>query len=84
MICTRCGGTGFLNIEQIPGDDVSTGTIEEILAWIKSHSGHDVQVCDCCGDGENWYGHPGYHYEAGDVPGSGGPYADNGGLCKCH
>jgi len=24
--------------------------------------GHDVQVCDCCGDGDGWYGIPGEHY----------------------
>lgn len=22
---------------------------------------HDVQVCDCCGDGESWHGQPGAH-----------------------
>lgn len=22
---------------------------------------HDVQVCDCCGDGESWHGQPGEH-----------------------
>lgn len=22
---------------------------------------HDVQVCDCCGNGEDWHGQPGAH-----------------------
>jgi hypothetical protein len=31
---------------------------------------HDVQVCDCCGDGEDWYGMPGEHnyIKGGDEP----------------
>jgi len=29
---------------------------------------HDVQVCDCCGNGEDWYGEPGYHYTQPDEP----------------
>lgn len=45
---------------------------------------HDVAVCDCCGDGEGWYGTPGEHYTSEDPPGDYGPYANNGGLCKCH
>lgn len=45
---------------------------------------HDVQVCDCCGDGESWYGTPGEHYGPDDPPGPGGPYDYNGGLCECH
>ncbi len=45
---------------------------------------HDVEVCDCCGDGEGWYGAPGEHYGPDDPQGPKGPYANNGGLCKCH
>ena len=45
---------------------------------------HDVAVCECCGDGDGWYGTPGEHYNADDQPGPNGPYASNGGLCKCH
>lgn len=45
---------------------------------------NDVQVCDCCGDGDNWYGEPGNHYSNEDPRGPDGPYADNGGLCQCH
>jgi hypothetical protein len=45
---------------------------------------HDVCVCDCCGDGDGWYGVPGEHYNADDPRGPRGPYAENGGLCKCH
>jgi hypothetical protein len=45
---------------------------------------HDISVCDCCGDGENWHGTPGEHYTAADPMGGSGPYAYNGGLCECH
>lgn len=82
--CTRCDGTGFLNIEQVPenvGRDV--GDIEN---WMKqAPAGHDVMICDCCGDGMNgWYGEPGFHYGSNDLPGHSGPYAYNGGLCECN
>lgn len=45
---------------------------------------HDVEICDCCGDGKGWYGTPGEHYTRDDPPGPKGPYANNGGLCQCH
>ena len=45
---------------------------------------HDVEVCDCCGDGESWHGEPGEHYGPDDPPGNDGPYGYNGGLCECH
>jgi len=87
--CTRCEGTGFLNLHQIDPDiygqdvcDCSDG--DEIMRWIETHTDHDVQICDCCGDGYGWYGNPGEHYNAEDPPGKYGPYAYNGGLCKCH
>ena len=87
--CTRCGGTGFLNLFQIDPDiygmdvpDLSDG--EAIEKWIKTHDNHDVQICDCCGDGEGWYGIPGEHYNQDDQAGRNGPYYYNGGLCKCH
>ena len=47
-------------------------------------SKHDVTVCDCCGDGDGWYGTPGEHYGPEDPQGPNGPYASNGGLCQCH
>ena len=87
--CTRCDNTGFLNLHQI--DDETLRTAENspdfcdyILKWMKSNDGHDVQVCDCCGNGEDWYGVPGEHYNDDDPPGPNGPYAFNGGLCQCH
>ena len=84
MTCTRCGGTGFLNDEQIPSEFIFDN-LESILIWIKKTDGHDVQVCDCCGDGENWYGVPGEHYNTNQDPaGPNGPYTYNGGLCECH
>lgn len=84
--CTRCEGTGFLNLHQIPDDEIEEldNDIDKICAWIDNNDGHDVQICDCCGDGEGWYGVPGEHYNSEDPIGRNGPYASNGGLCKCH
>lgn len=87
MICTRCKGSGFLNLDQMPekelvefGDDP-----QKIVLWIKRQtSPHDVSVCDCCGDGEQWHGEAGYHYSVSDPKGSRGPYKYNGGLCECN
>ena len=103
--CTRCGGTGFLNIEQVP-DCISEQGYLAVLNWIDEQDAlaaskdgctchisppcewcilqHDVQVCDCCGDGSEWYGTPGEHYGPDDPPGHNGPYKSNGGLCLCH
>lgn len=90
MICNVCGGTGFKNLHQIPDKQIdiflnTTGNfINVILAWISSNDNHDVQVCDCCGDGNNkWYGEPGSHYSDDDPIGNDGPYAYNGGLSEC-
>lgn len=86
MNCTRCECTGFLNLHQIP-DDVMVAAengpdfCAVILAWMAANDDHDVQICDCCGDGEEWYGEPGEHDES-DY-GVGGPYAYNGGLPEC-
>lgn len=84
--CTRCDTTGFLNLEQIPETDLTAmdGDTAKIQEWIAAHPDHDVQVCDCCGDGSGWYGEPGHHYTDADPPGRQGPYAENGGLCRCH
>ena len=85
--CTKCEGTGFLNLFQIPDEEAieMAGDIDLILKWIKEHTDHDVQICDCCGDGEEtWYGYPGEHYNQEDPIGRNGPYAYNGGLCECH
>ena len=80
--CNPCEGTGFKNLFQVPGADKMTNA--QILQWIKDNPDSDVCVCDCCGDGEEWYGEPGQHYTAQDPIGRHGPYASNGGLCKCH
>lgn len=83
MTCTRCSGTGFLNFEHIP-ENLQGTDIEKILEWIKENQDTAAQVCDCCGDGETWYGIPGEHYKTSDdKPGHSGPYAYNGGLCEC-
>lgn len=84
MTCTHCQGCGFLNVEQIP-EELHGEDVEKILAWVKEHYAEtDAAVCDCCGDGENWYGIPGEHYVTNDdQPGPSGPYAYNGGRCEC-
>ncbi len=87
--CTRCENTGYLNIDQLGETglsemDNSHNPDEYVLEWIKKNEDHDVQVCDCCGDGDGWYGTPGEHYNNDDPPGNNGPYAYNGGLCECH
>jgi len=88
MNCTRCDGTGFLTTHQLPDDVVedfqSTGRHQIVLDWTKDNVGHDVSVCDCCGDGDAWYGTPGEHYNSDDRPGRDGPYGYNGGLCECN
>lgn len=83
MTCTRCGGTGFLNVEQYPGD-VFEVEPDRVLAWLQGNDETDVQVCDCCGDGAAWHGRAGEHYTTDDPDGPDGPYAYNGGLCECH
>ncbi len=85
--CTRCEGTGFLNIDQISEDiDVDHFDAHEILEWLNQTTAgvYDTTVCDCCGDGETWYGNPGEHYNNEDPSGANGPYAYNGGLCECN
>jgi len=101
-ICTRCEGTGFLNIHQLP-DELTGGTVEStfqylqgnikykvvkeddwhdmVKKWIEAETDHDVQVCDCCGNGEDWHGAPGAHDYKDN--GMNGPYAYNGGLPEC-
>jgi len=87
--CTRCGNSGFLNLHQIIETDdwemvaLSDRGDQKILDWIDTHNNHDVQVCDCCGDGKIWYGLPGEHYNHNDPPGD-GPYEYNGGLAECN
>ena len=62
IYCTRCQGTGFINI---PTDDLDfeTDDIELLKKFIESKKEEypDFSVCDCCGNGENWYGEPGQH-----------------------
>jgi len=88
MKCNRCDGTGFLNLHQIDGrygmDVPDIGDYESIRQWMNTHTDNDVSICDCCGDGENWYGIPGEHYNDDDPMGDNGPYAYNGGRCECH
>jgi len=83
MICTRCQGTGFLNIQQVPEEIDRELSRAGILKWMRTTEDHDVTVCDCCGDGNDWYGEAGKHYTDDDPAGRYGPYAYNGGLCEC-
>lgn len=87
VTCTRCQTTGFLNSEQIP-EDIYEKDHDEILKWMTQaddHSVvHDVEVCDCCGNGTIWYGEPGSHYGNDDPIGRSGVYGYNGGQCECH
>ena len=87
--CTRCESCGFLNINHIDDETLkkfeeSDDFLGEVLKWIEENEDHDVQVCDCCGDGDGWYGVPGEHYNLEDPEGPMGPYAYNGGWCECH
>ena len=79
LTCTRCDGTGFLNI---PDEGIDEMDPDEVRIWIINHD-TDISLCDCCGDGDEWYGYPGEHYNQDDPPGRNGPYAYNGGLCEC-
>lgn len=87
MNCTRCRGCGFLNAEQLPYS-VPVDDVQAVLAFMATESfkdlGYDVAVCDCCGNGQEWYGTPGQHYGPDDPKGPNGPYAGNGGLASCH
>jgi hypothetical protein len=83
MTCNHCQGTGFLNVEQLPDGLLDQG-IGCAHRWMIDNPESDVQVCDCCGDGETWYGIAGEHYCLDDPRGKDGPYAYNVGLCECH
>lgn len=88
LTCTRCQGSGFLNINQVDDETLKrfdeTGDHQIVIDWAQEHDDHDVGFCDCCGDGDGWYDVAGEHYNSEDPAGKDGPYAYNGGLCKCH
>ena len=82
MVCTRCQGYGWLNMDQVPDDErYFLDSPEAIGEWADRNQDHDVQICDCCGDGDGWYGEPGEHYNGEQHEGA---YDYNGGLCECH
>ena len=83
LTCTRCQNSGFLNVEFLPLC-LDMENLDGVVKYIENNEDTDVQVCDCCGDGEGWYGTPGEHYNSEDPVGPHGPYAGNGGLCQCH
>lgn len=86
ITCTRCQGIGFLNIDEKTLDWITNHSdiLEAFSEWKKLNPGTDACICDCCGNGETWYGEPGSHYTSEDPAGPHGPYAYNGGLCECH
>lgn len=88
MICNVCDGSGFINLHQIPEnemDELCDDLENKIPKWIVAQTEpYDVAVCRCCGDGDVWFGDPGYHYGPDDPQGMHGPYAYNGGSCECH
>lgn len=68
MTCTKCESSGFTNLAAVPDAIIieaeRTGDPQTILDYIKATPDSDVAVCDCCGNGDYWYGNPGEH-EAG-------------------
>ncbi len=65
IVCTRCEGTGFLNLHQVDEATLmkfnDTGDPQIIWDWIAANVDHDVCICDCCSDGECWYSVGGEH-----------------------
>ena len=91
MNCTRCDGTGFLNVLGDRLNRMLEGRGHAgFLTYVQNSretdpETEDVSVCDCCGDGEeDWHGTPGEHYGLVDPMGAAGPYVYNGGRCECH
>ncbi len=86
MTCTRCENSGFLNLHQVHSpiliEFVNTNDVQIILDWIANNKDHDVTVCDCCGNKEQWYSTPGEHDNK--QFGKSGPYSYNGGLPECY
>lgn len=64
MLCTRCDGTGFINWDDRLPKHVYELEADKVLEYISNFFGledTDMSVCDCCGNGESWYGEPGSH-----------------------
>ncbi len=88
--CNPCGGTGFVNIDQLPDNvrheaELSGDFCASVMDWIESTSEpHDIRVCDCCGNGEDhWHDSPGEH-DPRTYGQANGPYQYNGGVPECH
>lgn len=49
--CTRCNGTGFINLNQVPDDTLwlfeQSNDPEVILRWIEAAAVHAVAECEC-------------------------------------
>ncbi|RTL06408.1 hypothetical protein EKK58_05505 [Candidatus Dependentiae bacterium] len=86
--CGPCEGTGFVNLDQVPesirAEFESSNDHSVVVHWMAvTNEPHDVKICDCCGDGEEWYGVPGDH-DPHDYGRPGGPYEYNGSVPECH
>jgi hypothetical protein len=71
--CAQCKQFGFLNLpfesrrfrRMLERRHTSWDTFHNIVyEWIYPRS--PIEVCDCCGDGEEWYFEPGIHYTTGE------------------
>ncbi len=49
ITCTKCDGTGFINLHQIPEDELSKlddDLVGMVPSWIGHNPDTDVSVCD--------------------------------------
>ncbi len=49
--CEQCGGSGFLNVEQLPQEILESDPKRfrlSAIEWILTHEGHEVEVCPQC------------------------------------
>lgn len=71
--CARCRQFGFLNLpfrnesfrRMLDRHHADCQSFHAIVSeWLFPRSG--IRMCDCCGDGEDWYFEPGIHCTVGD------------------
>lgn len=87
LICNRCEASGFLNLHQLEAGprallrlqvEADPDLVSVLIPWARLLA-PDVQVCDCCGNGRDWYCEPGEHWQGEDA----NVYAYNGGSPEC-